>query len=246
MAELAQKDVIYAEDNPPTLTGPKGRAWLGKLLPTDPNNDPAVAYWVVEAPEADPNHNSYAVFLLRMGVRGKTEEVLLPGATHEVTVFALNPAEKRPLNAVGAVMHPANFSGQWIAKDDSDAMLHVQAMVQDFVDGKMNPETDIEAYIQRFSDSNIIKPEELEEMKKAFAGIKDLLMKALSEKAHGPKPKALTGHVAVSVGPQGPAAAFVIPDDGQSMDELQEVSTAIAQKFERALPTRKFDRRSLN
>lgn len=152
----------YADSTPPDLEGPHGKAWMcdtEEIVRRNGNKPHAsVCGWIVEARWAHPVWHSYliAVIHLRQVEGGQAPNILLSGATHEIMVYALNPEYKRALNDTVSFLTPANFHGQWIARDDAAAAEKCKQCVIDILHGKLSPDTDFtQHWIKLFSASNI-------------------------------------------------------------------------------------------
>lgn len=154
----------FASMSTPELRGAYGHAWchdLAAIEERERSNMPlelTVASWVVRAPYAHPLWSFYCIACVSLrDVEGASPaHVLLPGATHEVMVYALHPAVPPALDAHPVLLQPANFHGQFIAPSDAAAAARVRAVVQDVVDGKLNPDSDhVQDWILRFSNSNV-------------------------------------------------------------------------------------------
>lgn len=149
---------------PPTRQGTHGKAWqidlaAWRAMAGKPGGE--ICGWIVEAPWAHPMWHSYFLSAVHLRhVEGFAPAVIhLPGATHEVMLFALNPEFSPALDEFPRVLTPSNFVGQWIAESDEAACAKVEACVDDILVGQLSPDTDFRRHwIQRFSDSNI-KPE---------------------------------------------------------------------------------------
>jgi hypothetical protein len=143
--------------------GDLGRAWRvdfrtllrKKKAPAD--QDATVAYWYVNAPYAHPVWHSYvigAIHLRDIPGQSKPATINLPGATHEVFLFALDP--DRPIDVAGPPHYLANYIGQFIEPSDEAAVERIERAVRDICDGVLNPDTDYtQWWIRRFSASNI-------------------------------------------------------------------------------------------
>ena len=146
----------------PYLQGPHGQAWKVDLaaIAAKRDNKPhaSLVTWVVKAPWAHPVWHSYSINLihLRPLLDFPPPTIHLSGATHEVIVFALDPAWKLNLQECAPYLLPANFVGQFVEPDDAFAARRVEQCVIDIVNGKLSPDTDfMQHWIARFSASNI-------------------------------------------------------------------------------------------
>lgn len=162
--------IIFIEDREPDIVGERGKAWkvdveaVARRHPGGPDASLTVAHWIVEAQWAHPLWHSYFIGCVSLrDVPGvPAAKINLPGATHEVLVYALNPSCRRMWNEATPYLLPGNFHGQWIAGDDDAARAFIEETVKLVVDGKLNPDTDARSqWIQRFSASNMKIPTEL-------------------------------------------------------------------------------------
>lgn len=151
---------------PPTGTGPHGRWWrvdYEKFVAAQPKRNPddsTVSVFLIEAPYAHPIWHSYMLCAIHLRpIEGRPEPLInLPGATHEMFLYALNPGEKREPFIVGAdgprILQPANFAAQLICDSDDAATALMLKTAQDIADGTLNPDTDyIKFWAQRFGTS---------------------------------------------------------------------------------------------
>lgn len=149
----------------PTLTGAHGMAWLIDLeaiAAKHPGSAPAEAQacgWLVYAPYAHQLWHSYAISCINLrDIPGIPPAKLnLPGATHELMVFALDPERPMRVDDRPAYLAPANFVAQFIEPTDEAAAARIRQAVQDVCDAKLNPDTDyMRHWIHRFGASNVI------------------------------------------------------------------------------------------
>lgn len=145
------------------------RAWaldLDAIRKAQPGHaDATVGGWIIEAPWAHPFWHSYALFMihLREVERVSPPVIRLEGATHELQLWALDPAKPRApyLNGKLAIplLQPANFIAQLIAEDDKAALERVERAVDMIVLGALNPDTDARAqWVRLFGDNMILQP----------------------------------------------------------------------------------------
>lgn len=173
------KDPIPAA---PVASGPAGKAWLVNL-PTliqtsgiARENDASLDIWVIEVPGAHPAWHSYllALYHLRPVATPQATLFYLEDATHEITLFALDPDCDRRAIIDGTIklgktiMTPANYAGQFHAIGDETARQRILETVQDICDGKLSPDTDyVSMWQSRFGDHMFkdrtprIKPKEV-------------------------------------------------------------------------------------
>jgi hypothetical protein len=163
---------IDVENNPPTLLETAGSAWLldveemRKKAGTTDEDNATVCAWIVYAPWAHPFWAYYliAAVHLRETKKYPMPKIILPGATHEIFVAAMDP-EKIPdiWNPFPCTLRPLNFVGQWVAPVrpnpidlDQSAAEKVEASVREILAGTLNPDTDcIQQWVQRYSGSNL-------------------------------------------------------------------------------------------
>ena len=148
---------------PKTITGPFG---IAREYDTDfmfkqiGQRDATLAMFAIKVPWANMLWQWYFVHIAHLrGVQGFPKPIFtLPGATHEVVIYALNPeydfnARRNPGESL---LHPVNFVGQIIRATDAEAVAEVVRAVQDCVDGNLSPDTDYtQHWIARFGSSNI-------------------------------------------------------------------------------------------
>lgn len=153
-------------DTPPTLTGRMGNAWRidsdmvarRRGMEDDPRKAVSLHQWLAYAPYAHPIWHTYLIvsFALRDAAGVPAATKLLPDATHEVVVMALDPDHETYVDDFPKLLTPANFAGQFIEPDDDAANERIKRCVQDVIDGVLNPDTDyMQWWIRRFSASNI-------------------------------------------------------------------------------------------
>lgn len=149
----------------PTLRGAMGNAWaqdIDGFLAKHPEQESmrlsSVGGYLVHAAYAHPAWHSYMIACVNLrdipGV--PPAKINMPGATHEILVYALDPNTPMFVDESPALLHPANFHGQFIEPSDEAAAERMKQTVQDVIDGKLNPDTDYgQLWIRRFSASNI-------------------------------------------------------------------------------------------
>lgn len=158
----------------PDRKGPHGLAWKHDLAAIEQKHlgklrapaELTVASWVVHAPYAHPVWHSYLIACVSLrNVAGvPPAKINLPGATHEVMVYALNPDHPVTIDDLPHVLQPANFHGQFIEPSDEAAAARVDQTVQDVIDARLSPDTDYARHwIHRFSDSNVLDKEHVGE-----------------------------------------------------------------------------------
>ena len=143
----------------PELDSPTTRAWRYDIAALAAKNDhptAGVSSWLIEAKWAHPIWHSYALhcYHLRDVPSLGHPVIYLPGATHELILFALDPDKPRDLADFPAHLHPPNFAAQFVAEDDEAAALLVAAAVDEIVEGKLSPATDFRRqWVERFGDN---------------------------------------------------------------------------------------------
>lgn len=152
---------------PADATGTHGRAWLLDVpnflrnAGKDPALDCTVVSWMIEAAWAHPVWHSYVIMCihLRPTPDGKETVLYLPGATHEVWVYALNPEIARDSVLRGETLPfllPINYAGQFVCKNDAEAARRVEEAMRGVLAGAVSPDTDyIGQWISLFGDSMI-------------------------------------------------------------------------------------------
>ncbi len=153
----------------PDMNGPAGKAWLVNIDEVFANN-PAlagkphaqVAAWLVEAPYAHPLWHSYGFSLIHTGkVPGLDEcHLYVPGATHELVIFALDPDKSRDgalrTNLIKSRLEPINFGAQFIASSNELAIERVRGDIQLVIDGQLSPDTDYRSmWIAKYGDNMV-------------------------------------------------------------------------------------------
>lgn len=188
--------IIYTTDRTPDLTGARGSAWrsdvegMARRRPAGPPKELTVAAWIATAPYAHPLWHSYAIgcISLRHVDGWPAAQIMLPGATHEIFVIALDPDHPVPLNDAPRHLTPLNFAGQFVAESDAAAAERVERAVQDVIDGRLNPDTDyIRHWMYRFSDSNIRDKEHAGETKIILGGGADNPVEMVIPPVPGPQ-----------------------------------------------------------
>lgn len=163
----SQLPLQLIENTAPTMQGKAGNAWLIDMeacarrrgLVGDPRFAVTLPCWIASAPYAHPMWSRYAILsvALREAPGVPQAKVNLDGATHEVMVYALNPDKAPAVDDLPSILHPANFTGQFVAPDDLAAAARVQQAVQDVIDGALNPDSDyLHVWAARFSNSNLL------------------------------------------------------------------------------------------
>lgn len=159
--------------HPPEIVGAHGAAWRVDLARSraaagcDEDRDTTVAMWIVFAPWAHAFWSYYLIAAIHLRSMPKLvpAKINLPGATHEVIVFALSPDHVPEVvnSAKNVKLFPANFAGQWVVQErrnpvdlDRAAAEKIEGVVREIVEGRLSPDTDFRReWIRRFSDSNV-------------------------------------------------------------------------------------------
>ena len=134
----------------PEIAGPHGRAWRVDLdaVSSGQSNPPprelSVCAWYVHAPWSHPLWPCVAVMLVSLrDVAGwPPASISLPGATHEVMVYALSPDHPVDTRKPPHYLLPCNFAGQFIEPSDDSANARVEAAVRAICNGTLNPDSD--------------------------------------------------------------------------------------------------------
>lgn len=156
----------FIDSTSPTLRGRLGDAWLIDMaaisrrrgIVDDPRASVTLPCWIASAAYAHPMWKHYTIMGIALrDVPGVPKaNVNLEGATHEVMVFAMDPAHRPATDDFPRLLQPSNFVGQFVAADDRSAAARIQQAVQDVIDGTLNPDTDYRRlWVERFSDSNL-------------------------------------------------------------------------------------------
>ena len=154
---------------PATHVGRWGRAWVVDLvaarrkLPIGAPSDATVVHVVLEAPWSSEIVHSYSVMCVHL--RPRLLDLVRPvvryleGATHEVSLFALNPETDRlPMltepTDPRAWLSPVVFAAQIIASSDEAATARVMHAVELVCAGSLSPHpTHARSWAQLFGDN---------------------------------------------------------------------------------------------
>jgi hypothetical protein len=156
-----QVDVITT---PPTIETKHARIWRIDLARSTDVAPTAVGVWLLEVPGAHPLWHSYVLSLIHLGQAPDAEPVVLclPGATHEMALFALNPMHPRQAIFDGlecAMVDPVNFAAQMVVADHAAAIACVERALPLIASGALNPDTDyIRDWVALFGDSMLLEP----------------------------------------------------------------------------------------
>jgi hypothetical protein len=145
----------------PDITGPGGNAWrydipaLRQAIKTT-QPDGSIAAWLIKAPWANLAWHSYILMLVHLRPMGLPTRFYLEGATHEMTLAALDPSVALSLLERPAMLYPLNFAAQFIEPSDEAAIARCEKCVVDIVNGELSPDTDFtQHWIARFNASMI-------------------------------------------------------------------------------------------
>lgn len=154
----------------PEMMGAAGKAWRYDLARIRRREgwwrrkpDASLLSWLIEAKWAHPLWHSYALHLIHLRpVEGLNEpKIYLPGATHEIFLYALDPEEPRDLTRIARHLYPSNFGAQFISLDcehydDRGAIGRMNDTVREIVEGRLSPDTDhMQSWLARYGDAMI-------------------------------------------------------------------------------------------
>jgi hypothetical protein len=152
---------VLTTDITPALIGSRGVAWrtnqekIAKQEGTERLLPISVAAWVIYAPYAHPFWHSYWLSCVSLRDQEGVPPAILyrPDATHELILFALNPAHPTTIDEQPHFLTPTNFVGQFPAQSDSHASAIIEQTVRDIINGFLSPDTDYRRnWIMRFGD----------------------------------------------------------------------------------------------
>lgn len=138
----------------PDYTGVDGNAaWeLDRKLFTE--GTAVTVAWVLQLPTAHPIFKQYLVSCISLAdITGIPKAIVhLPGATHEIAVYAMNPDDENPtLQKLPSILQPPNFVGQFIAANDAEAYSRTNATVFEVMVGVLLIDTDYRhMWVNRF------------------------------------------------------------------------------------------------
>lgn len=139
------------------LTGPAGRAWPLPLRTETIAQQAAIGCYLVEAPRAHPLWSQYTLAAAHLRpIAGALEpELFHPAATHQVWLFAIRSDDHREPDDGQSfpprLLSPQNYTGQWRAPSDADALGDIRRAALDIVNGLLSPDTDFRLqWRQRF------------------------------------------------------------------------------------------------
>lgn len=136
----------------PTLRGRYGRAWQVDLaavrarLPPAQRSDAMVAHWVLEAPWTHQVVHSYSLMCvhLRNDPLRAPAHFYIPGATHEICLYALHPETPRERILCEPPdpriwLEPMTFAAHVREPSDSAARARLAQTAQLVCDGRLSP-----------------------------------------------------------------------------------------------------------
>lgn len=132
---------------------------------TKAEGKPFGATWLITAAWAHPAWSQYALLLIDLTTPGDQPPVIhLHGATHELLLFALDPAY-RSESAKGLVekrqsqpLIPPNHGYQFAAESDAAAVARLQQIVDEIEARRLSPDTDFRAaWDAEFSDGRSLR-----------------------------------------------------------------------------------------
>ncbi len=127
--------------------------------------DATVAAWIIQAPWAHPVWHSYWLHVIHLRPLAGGDigpSVYVPGATHELWLYALNPdadpeTVARECKPAQHFLTPINFAAQLVLPDDAGAVDLAAGTARDVLKGLLNPDTDARSqWIERFGDAMVI------------------------------------------------------------------------------------------
>lgn len=147
----------------PTLSSSSilAKAWKFDLSKARANpqlakdDDATVCTWIVYVPWAHGFWHSYMLACIHLrpieGVKAPT--IHLPGATHEILLFALDPKFRPSPSENLHFLTPPNFIGQFMAESDEKAAERIEGDVRDILAGTLSPDTDFRRmWVARYGD----------------------------------------------------------------------------------------------
>ena len=120
--------------------------------------------WVITAPWAHPLWHSYILHLIHLRPMGDGRKTLfyVPGATHEMMLFALDPEYPLEPIVMGQAraqwLRPGNFAAQFISPSDEMARRRIRDTVSLICAAGLNPDTDaISQWVALYGDAMVKK-----------------------------------------------------------------------------------------
>lgn len=155
---------------PPSKAAAHGNAWrINREAYMQnfgaPHADAAIETWIVEAPWAHPVWHSYWVILMHLRPMPgmPAPKLYREDATHELIIFALDPAKPRAPTVEGRDgayrLEPANFAAQLLETSDEAARTRVEGAIDLIIAGELNPDTDAMRQWVALFGNHMIKPE---------------------------------------------------------------------------------------
>jgi len=134
----------------PAYVGPHGRvyevpnkAWE-VAFPNQPHS--AIGVWFLDAPWCHPMWKQYYVSLIHLGhVEGLgAATVVVPGATHELLVFALDPQNQMDPTMLTPpkMLTPQNLGQQFQAESPEKAKATISALLKQVCHGTLSVDSD--------------------------------------------------------------------------------------------------------
>jgi hypothetical protein len=145
---------IKISDTIPVIKSQFGAVWDFEF-PEDlvPRSLAWLHSWALSAPWAHPIWKYYYVTLIHLRpVKGLPNAVKHDvQATHEIMVYALDPAHPVMQGVIPLALTPPNFCGQFEAESDAAAVEYVKLCLYEVCDGALSPDTDFRRdWVQRF------------------------------------------------------------------------------------------------
>ena len=147
---------IYTKDTKPDLVSRYGRAWVqNPEFDKRPDASAWLKAWIVQTEFAYPLCDHYLITCVHLrDIPGaRPANITVAGATHGVSVVALQPHEDYPINGPlpYPFPNPFNFVDQWKADSDEEAVQKVETCVKEIINGFLSPDTDyIDEWENRF------------------------------------------------------------------------------------------------
>lgn len=146
-----------------------GRVWLvdlvaaRKKLPLGAIPDATIAHAILEAPWSSEVVHSYSLICVHLRPRplylGRPVTQYLEGATHEISLIAINPEVDRLLMLTepadpGVWLSPPVFAAQIVASGDEAAMARILHAAELVCAGSLSPHpTHVRSWVQLFGDN---------------------------------------------------------------------------------------------
>ena len=167
----ARARVAFPMTKPASVLGQYGRAWECDLpairakLPRFAPPDAMLAHWVIEAPWSHQVVHSYSLMLihLRYIIDRPPSRKLIPGASHEICLQAINPGAPRGRFLVEpadprAWIEPMTFAAQIAEPSDEAAARRVVHAVELVCAGRLSPHpSHARAWAEIFGDNMLAR-----------------------------------------------------------------------------------------